>query len=143
MDKEAISKALQEGRAFKVSGSCVFAAQIPDESVGCSGSRCTHCDGQAAYCDQICRYCKLPFIGPVGFPQFTRWKRLGSIEKLTLVDKVYRVPNRGRLEYANVKNVPLTLDEAKGIVILTGNEAAAFYEVHKMDPRNVTSCFTF
>ena len=89
MDKETLDKALRENRVFKIGDSFHFAVQIPDDSVGISGSRCSNCGSEVAYCHQICRQCKLPFIGPFSFPQLPDWESLTPDKKRTMVEEVY------------------------------------------------------
>lgn len=138
MDKEILSKALQENKIFKIGNGFLFAVQIPDDSVGCSGSRCSNCGNEAAYCYQTCRQCKLPFIGPLGFPQLPDWESLTLDEKRTMVEEIYcHHDNRGRSGYANVEFVPLTFDELNKVEKLQYHDAELFLLAHKVDPQKI------
>jgi len=129
---------MEAGKAFKIGNSFVFAAQIPDNSVGCSGSRCSNCGNSTAYCDQICRCCNLPFVGPAGFPQFITWKMATPQEKKNMVLQVYcHNRDRGRLGYANVEYVPLSPSELREIERLTDREAHNFQLTHGHAPQQI------
>ena len=105
-------KLLEEFKIFQIGNSFIFAAQIPDNSVGISGSRCTNCGGSVAYCNQVCRGCGLPLVGPFGFPQIGNWVSLSASERKSVIESVYYRLDHGHLGYANVPSVPLTPDEA-------------------------------
>ena len=131
-------KALQEGRLFKVSGSFIFAAQIPDDSVGCSGSRCSNCNNKAAYCNQRCLWCGFPFIGPSGFPQIFEWSSLVLEAKKDLIERVYRsFSSKGRLGYSNVEYVPLTSEDLKLIEELNEEDAKHFSSTHSISHKEI------
>ncbi len=137
MDVNERVKALQEVRLFKVGNSFIFAAQIPDNSVGCSGSRCSNCNNDAAYCQQRCLWCGFPFIGPSGFPQFSKWKNLPPASKTKLVEDVYMRTNKGRLGYSNVKFVPLNNQELEAIEKLNSLDAEYFLSTHSISPKEI------
>lgn len=138
MNKKMLDKALQENKVFKIGNSFVFAVQIPDDSVGCSGSRCSNCNNESAYCYHICRQCKLPFIGPSGFPQLSDWESLTPDKKRRMVEEVYcHYNNRGRLAYTNVEFVPLTLDELKEVERLKDRDVKLFLSTHEVDPQKI------
>lgn len=137
MNREELAQAMIDGRAFKIMSSFVFAAQIPDDSVGCSGSRCSNCEGSTAYCEQFCRNCGLPFVGPSGFPQWTEWQNYEPEKRKGLVTKVFFYTDRGRLGYANVAYVPLGEQELCEVEKLSGHEATLFAETHSVEPRNL------
>ncbi len=130
------AEALREMRLFKVGSSFLFAVQIPDDSVGCSGSRCSNCNNTVAYCEQRCTSCGFPFIGPSGFPQFSKWKTLDSSRKRILVEDVYASGvSRGRLGYSNVEFVPLTVRELSRVERLEGCDARHFISAHLISPK--------
>lgn len=106
----------REDRVFSVGDSIKFAAQIPDDSVGCSGSRCTNCMAPVAYCNQVCRTCGYRLIGPFGFPQFSEWEKLSLQEKRACIDRVFAAENHGRSGYSGVPEVPLSREEAEQFV---------------------------
>ncbi len=128
---------IKESNVYRVEGSFAFTAQIPDDSVGCSGSRCANCDTEVPYCNQICRYCGLPFVGPGGFPQYPTWTTLSTNEKMTLFISAFNSYRRGRLGYANVAFVPLTSDELTEVEELEGREANLFELTHKISPKKI------
>jgi len=139
MDENDRAKALQEMKLFKVGSSFIFAAQIPDDSVGCSGSRCSNCNNMAAYCEQRCLWCGFPFIGPSGFPQFPEWKALSLAIKKELVEDTYMRSGKGRLGYSNVEFVPLTSEELHLIESLSGRDVEHFLSAHSISPREIRS----
>lgn len=109
MDKEQVKNAVANDKIFKVGYSFYFAVQVPDNTVGISGSRCSNCNGEVVYCEQVCKHCNMPFIGPFGFQQLSIWKTKTSAAKRMLVEEIYsREKERGRLEYIGVNYVPLT-----------------------------------
>lgn len=138
MNKDMREQALRERRIFAIDNSFHFAVQVPDDSVGISGSRCSNCENVVAYCDQRCTSCGLPFIGPVGFPQFSEWKDLSANRKRITVEDVYARDNtRGRLGYANVEFVPLTPNELNEIEKLAGDAVEHFISVHGISPQKI------
>lgn len=138
IDQEMLNEALQEDRLFKIGYSFLFAVQVPDDSVGISGSRCSNCDNEVAYCNQRCIQCGFPFIGPFGFPQFILWKTLSSAEKRIMVEDIYaNHGRRGRLGYTNVEFVPLTKDELKKIEKLKYHHAEYFLSTHAISPQEI------
>lgn len=127
MDKKKLDEALRENKAFKIGEGFIFAAQIPDDSIGCSGSRCSNCNSKTAYCIQMCEECGLPFIGPFGFPQLPEWESLTLEQKRKLVEKVYfHDAHRGRLVATNVRPVPLTRGEL--------HDVEAYYDIPGFAP---------
>ena len=128
---------MEQGKLFKVDESFIFAVQIPDDSVGCSGSRCSNCNGAVAYCDQRCEHCGFPFVGPFSFPQLPRWNLRPLDEKRKLIEDAYARDNRGRLGYTNVAYVPLTPIELEKIEKLTGHDAETFTSVHGISPQKI------
>ena len=138
MNKEMIEKALQERRIFKIGNSFLFAAQIPDDLVGISGSRCSNCNNETSYCHQRCRQCGFPFIGPFRFPQFLKWRILSLGEKSIIVEDIYAHDyNRGRLGYVNVEFVPLTEKELKKVEELKNHNANLFLSAHSISPQEI------
>jgi len=125
---------LEEGRAFQIGKTFWFAAQIPDDKVGCSGSRCSNCEDKTAYCVQICRTCGLPFVGPFGFPQWLKWQEMTAKEKRAAAEEVYSSSKHGRLGYTNVRFVPLTQVELAEIEALPEYEAHMFTLTHEVRP---------
>ena len=137
MDKE-ILRAIHESRVFKIGNSFLFAVQIPDDSVGGSSSRCSNCNNKTVYSNQICRKCQLPFIGPFGFPQLPKWEALSPKEKRTMVEEIYcHCNNRGRIEYTNAENVPLTLGELAKVEGLRYHDADLFLSAHEVVSENI------
>lgn len=133
MNKNDNKKSIQERRAFKIGNSFVCAVSIPDKSVGCSGSRCSNCNSPSSYCYQICRTCKMPFIGPFGFPQINTWKTMTLKERGMLAKKIFLEKERhGRLGYVNVAYIPLVRDEAKKILALDSRALNTFLRVHEI-----------
>lgn len=144
MFKKVFYKTLRKNKVFKIGNSVLFAVQIPDDSVGCSGSRCSNCNSKAAYCHQICRQCKLPFIGPFGFPQLPDWESLTLDEKSTMVEEVYcHHSHRGRIEYVNVDFVPLTSDELNEVEKLQHRDARFFLLTHEVAPQKIRENLLF
>ncbi|MCK4554562.1 hypothetical protein KAU19_06430 [Candidatus Parcubacteria bacterium] len=138
MNRKLLKKATQESRIFKIGNGFFFAAQIPDDSVGGSGSRCTNCNKETIYCHQICRQCKLPFIGPFGFPQLPVWESLTPDEKRTMVEEIYcHSGDRGRLLYTNVEHIPLTLNELAKVERLKYRNADLFLSAHGVAPQKI------
>jgi hypothetical protein len=127
------------GKVFRVDDSFFFAAQIPDNSVGCSGSRCSNCGAKTAYCVQICRECDLPFVGPCGFPQISGWEKLSLGEKTKMVKEIYRHEDkqRGRLGYKNIASVPLTPEELLLVEDLDGHDFALFLAAHEIKTKKL------
>jgi hypothetical protein len=123
---------------FKVGNSFKFAVQIPDDTIGCSGSRCGNCNSKVAYCDQLCSQCKLPFVGPFGFPQLPKWQSMTADEQRTMVEEIYSMDsNHGRLTCTNVLPIPLHPNEVQGIERLTGHDAKLFLSFHGINPQNI------
>jgi hypothetical protein len=138
MDEKTLKEALEENRLFKIGNSFLFAVQIPDDTIGCSGSRCSNCNGSVAYCNHRCEYCGFPFVGPFGFPQLPVWETFSSEQKRTAVEDVYaHRSNRGRLLYTNVEFVPLTSDELRKVEHLSGGEAEHFCSAHSISIRKI------
>ena len=118
-----INKAIYENKLFKIEDSFLFAVQIPDNSVGCSGSRCSYCEKEVLYGDHVCQHCKTPFIGPFGFPHIKIWERMLWWEKWKKVGEIYsHYPNYGRIAYTNVLHFPLNPNELKKVDKLSDNE---------------------
>jgi hypothetical protein len=132
-------KLLEEFKIFQIGNSFIFAAQIPDDSVGCSGSSCTNCGGPVAYCNQVCRGCGLPLIGPLGFPQIGNWVSLPVNGRRSVVESVYYRLDHGHLGYANVPSVPLTPDEAERIKTVWRHESEIFRSTHGVSPDEAAS----
>ncbi len=129
---------MTEYMTFRLGAGFRFAAQIPDDSVGCSGSRCTNCGAGVAYCNQVCRGCGLPLIGPWGFPQFPEWLMLTGPEKQAKVEDVYyHERNHGRHGCLNVKDFPLTPNEAKGLVTIVEHDEELFTATHGISPQKL------
>lgn len=123
---------------YRIEKSFAFTAQIPDDSVGGSGSRCASCGGTAAYCEQICRACGFPFVGPYGFPQWSEWKELTTEQRENLVIEMYtQHHNRGRLGYSNVEYIPLTVEELVEVERLGGEDAYRFTRTHEVSPQKI------
>ncbi|MDP1619432.1 MAG: hypothetical protein Q8M12_00365, partial [bacterium] len=87
--EKLLERVIAEGKVFKVGNSFFFAAQIPDDSVGCSGSRCSCCNGKVAYCNHVCKHCGLPFVGPCGFPQLPHWEAMSIDMRIDMVEMVF------------------------------------------------------
>lgn len=121
-----------ERGVFRVADSFCFAAQIPDKTVGISGSRCSHCGTEAAYCFQVCRQCHLPFVGPGGFPELSTWETLSLGEKQARTYEVFVSTKHGRVGYAGVHEIPLSPLEARSLRRMTRDEEWLFAEVHKI-----------
>lgn len=117
-------------RTFRVDDSFKFAVQIPDNTVGCSGSRCTNCGSKVAYCNHVCNSCQRPFIGPFGFPQLPIWQAMSSDKKQAMVVEIYRRENHGRLMWGNVQAMPLTERELAPLVNLGFHDAIHFISTH-------------
>jgi|WetSurMetagenome_2_1015567.scaffolds.fasta_scaffold45706_3 hypothetical protein len=138
MDKNALKKAWEENKIFKIGRSFLFAIQVPDDSVGCSGSRCSNCNNSVAYCNHRCRHCGFPFVGPFGFPQIFVWETLSPEQKRTIVEDIYaHHSNRGRLLYTNVEPVPLTPKELREIERLMHRDADYFRSTHSISPKKI------
>ena len=136
MKKRKEVEALHKGRSFKVEESFEFAVQIPDNAIGCNGSRCSNCGNEESYCHQICKECGLPFIGPFGFPQLPIWENTSLNKKKVLVLKIFtNFQNRGRLEYQGVRFIPLTPLELKEVE--TNAKQKLFMGVHGVSPNNL------
>ena len=138
MEDNVFREALKENRLFKIGNSFLFAVQIPDDTVGCSGSRCSNCNTAVAYSNQRCKNCGFPFVGPFGFPQFLVWETLSSEQKRIAVEDVYaHEGNRGRLLCTNVKFVPLTVEELQRIERITEREDRYFRLVHSISAKEI------
>jgi len=137
MNQAERSQALKSQRLFKANNSFLFAAQIPDDSVGCSGSRCSNCGNKTAYCNQRCFWCGFPFIGPFGFPQISEWELLSKGEKGALVEGIYHQHDNGRMGYVNVDWVPLTEAELSEIELLDIEKAHYFKSTHSVSPKEI------
>lgn len=138
MDKGTLKKAVRESRIFAVGSSFLFAAQIPDDLVGCSGSRCSNCNGAVAYCQQRCKHCGFPFVGPFGFPQITEWQALSPSQKRTMAEDMYaHRSKRGRLEYVDIKFIPLNPWELGEIERMSDRDAEYFLSAHGIDPKKI------
>jgi len=136
MDKKMLEKAQGTGKVFKIGDSFFFAVQVPDDSVGCSGSRCSNCNHASAYCHQVCRQCGLPFVGPFGFPQLPEWMTLSLDRKEITVKEIYcQSGKRGRLGYANVELFPLTPCELRTVECLKSDDARLFLAAHDVGPQ--------
>ncbi|MCK5286041.1 MAG: hypothetical protein KAJ58_02335 [Candidatus Pacebacteria bacterium] len=138
MKKRREIEVLQKGRSFKVEGSFKFAVQIPDNAIGCSGSRCSNCDNKEVYCHQICKECGLPFVGPFGLPQLPIWESMSFSKRKALVLKIFKhKKNRGRMEYIGIRFIPMTPRELLRIETLDEKGAESFLCVHGVSPGNM------
>ncbi|MCK4539618.1 hypothetical protein KAU09_00510 [Candidatus Parcubacteria bacterium] len=138
MDKEFLELGIQEGRIFKIGKGFFFAVQIPDDTVGGSGSRCSYCNASIVCCHQICRHCDLPLIGPFGFPQLPEWELFTLEEKRMTVEEIYcHHGNRGRLLYTNVEHIPLTFDELTKVEEINYHDADLFLLAHEIAPQKI------
>ena len=138
MDKAFLELGVREGKIFKIGKGFHFAVQVPDDTVGCSGSRCSWCNTRTAYCHQICRHCYLPFVGPFGFPQLPEWETLTPEERRREVEEIYcHDSRRGRLIYTNVDFVPLTPKELDEIERLGHRDAHYFLITHEHDTKKI------
>ena len=135
--RDRLMRAYRSGKVFKLEDSFIFAAQIPDNSVGISGSRCSFCDNEVAYCHQVCKKCKLPFIGPFGILQITTWEKLNVEEKRNVVAEVFKDYQKSRVEYAGVPQVPLRLGNVVVVENLEGWQAHSFQDSHGIAPKNI------
>ena len=127
------------GRVFKVNNGFFFVVNIPDDLVGCSGSRCSHCGSKSAYCYQVCKKCNLPFIGPFGFPQIIVWRSLAIEKRKSIVEEIFiNTGDRGRLGYVGMPPVPLTFDEL-GVFMKNTYEycESSFSDVHGVIPKDI------
>jgi hypothetical protein len=129
-----IALALKQNRLYRIADSFIFAVQIPDGNVGCSGSRCTNCNSKTAYCIHLCTQCGFPFVGPYGFPQISEWDQMNVLEKSELIEKIYSSENHGRITYTNVEHVPLTPNEAKRVTHYSPDDTNSFTHTHGKDP---------
>ena len=133
-------KAFKKNRIFRIGYSFLFAVQIPYNFGGCSSARCSNCGEKAPYCHQICRKCKLPFVGPIGFPQLPAWKTMSSDGKKMLVEEIYcHKDNKGRITCVNVENIPLNLDELLKVEKLKFHDAMLFSSTHEISPQKIRS----
>ena len=138
MDKEFIELGIREGRIFKIGYGFYFAAQVPDNTVGRSGSRCSYCNAKNVYCEQVCKHCSLPFIGPFYFPQLPEWEAIEPDERRRLVEEIYcHKSNRGRLLCTNVADVPLTREELREVEKIQFHDADLFRSSHGMPPQKI------
>ncbi|PCI28211.1 hypothetical protein COB55_04265 [Candidatus Wolfebacteria bacterium] len=124
-------------KVFAVDKSCRFALNIPDNEVGCSGSRCSSCGGKVVYCNHLCKHCKLPFVGPFGLPQLPEWNLLESSAREELAQQIFHSTNHGRMTYSNVDSVPLTQLEAKIVAGPTEDEVSGFEQTHGESPLEI------
>src|SRR3989344_8637862 len=122
MTQDEVEKAIKEQRVFKIGKSFLFTVQIPDNSGGISGSRCLNSGGKVAYCEQVCKHCKLPFVGPFGFRQITEWGKLSPADKEIMVVDIYITEeNQGRLG-SNVLPFPLHPSEMRRVEKLSEDD---------------------
>lgn len=134
--------AMQKGKIFKVENSFPFAVQIPDNSVGYGGSRCSNCNNEATYYEHLCTHCKSPFVGPFGFPQFLTWKTWHLDKKREAVQSIYcQPPKRGRLGRVEANFFPLTLDELIQIENLDVLSTDDFMRKYKMTTDEIRKKF--
>ena len=124
-------------RLYRVDDSMIFAVQIPDDSVGCSGSRCSNCDGAVAYCEQICKHCYMPLIGPTCLPQIDRWRLLSREERKVRVKFVFGCKDHGRHGYANVLSIPLTEEELNQFEKASPQDQKSVQRVHGVSLRTL------
>jgi len=130
----------QSNQSFKVGHSFKFAVQIPDDTVGCSGSRCGNCNNKVAYSDQLCSQCNLPFVGPFGFPQLPKWRSMTADEQRIMVEDIYSMdPNHGRLVSIGLLSIPLHPNEVRGVEKLTDDNAELFFRTYGINPRYITA----
>jgi hypothetical protein len=123
---------------FQVGESFAFTAQIPDATVGDSGSRCASCYTPTVCSAQICRQCKLPFVGPNGFPQMKDWLELKFLQMHDLIVNVFEHGyNRGRIQCVNVAYVPITKEELLEVEKLNNNDALCFEQTHGIAPKQL------
>ena len=132
MTEKEQKKAIEEGRIFRIGDSYLLAAQIPDDSVGCSGSRCSNCNSDTAYCKDICGQCELPFVGPFGFPQLPSWKKMSVEKRIKKVEEVYGSENHGRLGCVNAMLTPLNPREWKEFETGDWDKKQMFFYVHNL-----------
>lgn len=140
MHKNELERLLQQGRLFQVLGnlnSFVFAAQVPDESVGENYSRCSNCNNEIIHCEQICISCKLPFVGPSGFPQWSVWQKYQPEVKKGLAWKVFFFSSHGRISTDRAEHFPLTEEELLKIEELSFQDATLFTATHAVHPGEI------
>jgi hypothetical protein len=130
------------GKFFTIGDSFRFAAQIPDEKVGISGSRCSNCDGAVAFCQEICKHCGLPFVGPFGFPDIDAWRQLDESEKRTWVERIFLRKNHGRMTCVNVMTMPLVETELREAEELVGHDVQLFAQSHSIHPSKLREHLT-
>lgn len=140
MDKIEFERLHEEGKVFTIGKSFALAAQIPDDSQGCSASRCSNCNGVVAYCHNICEHCGLPFVGPFGIPNILEWQTLSTADKRTWVEEVFSSPNHGRLGIVNAPCVPLNPREAVLLRDLKPDERRLYMLAHKVEPHHKFFC---
>lgn len=127
----------RKGLIFKIDNSFYFAAQIPDETVGISGSRCSNCNTNTAYCRQVCKNCNLPLIGPFGFPQLNKWNTLKLDEKKVLATATYYKKRSGRAESAGIMDVPLSKDELLKVKTMSPDRFYSFKDSYGFSPLEI------
>lgn len=135
--KDAIRASLANGGLFRVGNSFFFAVNVPDNSVGCSGSRCSNCLEKTAYCEHLCSNCGFPFIGPFGVPQIAIWEQLSPRQKMTVVENVWDGWTKGRLIIANHRFFPLTPGELHEITRSDIQTLALFEYLYGMLPQEI------
>lgn len=128
--------AYKGGKVFKFENSFIFVAQVPDILVGISGSRCSFCDNKVAYSHQVCKKCKLPFIGPLGFPQITKWEKLSVKKRRDMVAEIFRDYQKSRVG-CSTPQVPLCLDDIDTVENLEKSQAYSFQNSHGFNPKEI------
>jgi hypothetical protein len=98
-------------RIFSIEKSFWFAVLVPDDTVGCSGSRCANCGNSLAYCDQFCPQCQFPLVGPFELPQYPEWEKFCVGQRVSKVERIFFSRGHGRIEHGNVESIPLTIVE--------------------------------
>lgn len=131
-----LERGVKQGKVFKLEDTFYFAVQVPDETVGCSGSRCSNCNTRVDYSEQFCENCQLPFIGPHGVQQIEQWKQLSPEGRNLLVKTVFEKKNHGRIVSSGAA-FPLTPEELAVFKELEYGELVSFFPSNGIYPGEV------
>jgi len=123
----------KDGQVFRISNGSWFSAQIADPSLGPTGARCSNCKSKTTFISQVCRECSMPFVGPLGFPQYPDWGKLTLPARASRFEEVFSFKDHGRLTCAHIVSLPLTDEELQEFRNLSVKDQRSSFRAHNAE----------